>query len=306
MVEVQHEVGRAVRSSSASTGTPCAYDNEMLVDEELDRLVMTVPLEGGYANLRQFLQAVEKSDKFLVVERVALAEGQRGRACCSSSTSPWPRTSTRRRCGRAIAPSGPRAGPSGRADGPHAHAARDRAARPAGRSVGDRCARTLGATTRRPSDTAGAAGAGPRRPAAGGEPPVVRMDAPERARSRSYDPGGRNLFQYYTPPPPAAAAHADAAADRRSRPPPPPPAAAQSTAAGRPRASRSRRRRTSRTSAPSGPRTRAIAVFEAASDRCRRAKRATRATAVPVAGVQVRDRGHGLHDEPLSRARPRS
>ena len=41
---------------------------------------MTVPLEGGYANLRRFLQAVEVSDKFLVVERVALGEGKRGGA----------------------------------------------------------------------------------------------------------------------------------------------------------------------------------------------------------------------------------
>lgn len=53
-------------------------DNEILVDEELDRLVMTVPLEGGYANLRRFLQAVEGSDEFLVVENVALAESHEG------------------------------------------------------------------------------------------------------------------------------------------------------------------------------------------------------------------------------------
>jgi len=53
-------------------------DNEILVDEELDRLVMSVPLEGGYANLRRFLQAVEVSDEFLVVEHVALAESNDG------------------------------------------------------------------------------------------------------------------------------------------------------------------------------------------------------------------------------------
>ena len=39
---------------------------------------ISVPLEGGYANLRKFLQAVEGSDKFLVVERVALARGKQG------------------------------------------------------------------------------------------------------------------------------------------------------------------------------------------------------------------------------------
>ena len=39
---------------------------------------MIVPLQGGYAALRQFLNAVEESDKFLLVERVVLAQGQDG------------------------------------------------------------------------------------------------------------------------------------------------------------------------------------------------------------------------------------
>jgi len=39
---------------------------------------MTVPLEGGYPNLRKFLQAVEHSDQFFVVERVSLARGKAG------------------------------------------------------------------------------------------------------------------------------------------------------------------------------------------------------------------------------------
>jgi len=55
-----------------------SYDNELLLDEELDRHVMNVPLEGNYQNLRKFLQAVETSDKFLVVERVSLVTGKEG------------------------------------------------------------------------------------------------------------------------------------------------------------------------------------------------------------------------------------
>jgi len=55
-----------------------SYDHDLLVAEGLDRLAMTVPLEGGYANLRKFLQAVEKSDKFLLVERVGLSSGKQG------------------------------------------------------------------------------------------------------------------------------------------------------------------------------------------------------------------------------------
>ena len=47
-------------------------------DEKLDRLVITVPLEGGYVSLRNFLRAVEHSSKFLLVERVALGKGKEG------------------------------------------------------------------------------------------------------------------------------------------------------------------------------------------------------------------------------------
>ena len=55
-----------------------SYDNQMLIDEELDRHVMNVPLQGNYQNLRKFLQAAETSDKFLVVERVSLVTGKEG------------------------------------------------------------------------------------------------------------------------------------------------------------------------------------------------------------------------------------
>ena len=35
-----------------------------------------VPLAGGYTNLRKFIQSVESSDNFLVIERVALGTGK--------------------------------------------------------------------------------------------------------------------------------------------------------------------------------------------------------------------------------------
>lgn len=54
------------------------YGGELLLDEELDRFVIDVPLEGGYAALRRFLQALEQSNKFLIVERVALGKGKEG------------------------------------------------------------------------------------------------------------------------------------------------------------------------------------------------------------------------------------
>ena len=55
-----------------------SYDTEFLLDEELDRLTMNVPLKGNYANLRDFVRAVEQSDEFLVIERVSLARGKEG------------------------------------------------------------------------------------------------------------------------------------------------------------------------------------------------------------------------------------
>jgi hypothetical protein len=77
LIEVQLELASLAGQFSIDLDS-VAFDNELLREEELDKLVMTVPLEGGYANLRKFLQAVENSEKFLVVERVALGEGKRG------------------------------------------------------------------------------------------------------------------------------------------------------------------------------------------------------------------------------------
>jgi len=54
-----------------------APDPEQAGKEGLERFGMKVPLKGGYANLRKFLQAVEASDEFLVIEQVAL-EGEPG------------------------------------------------------------------------------------------------------------------------------------------------------------------------------------------------------------------------------------
>ncbi len=77
LVDVQQELEQLAKRFSIDVDS-VTYDNELLRDAELDKLVMTVPLEGGYANLRKFLQAVEASERFLVVERVALSEGKQG------------------------------------------------------------------------------------------------------------------------------------------------------------------------------------------------------------------------------------
>ncbi len=77
LVDVEEELDRLCRQFGIDLNS-VGYDNELLLDEELDRFVMNVPLEGNYASLRRFLQAVEDSDQFLVVERVSLARGKEG------------------------------------------------------------------------------------------------------------------------------------------------------------------------------------------------------------------------------------
>lgn len=77
MVDVQRELERLCSAFRIDLES-VAYDNDLLPEEELERFAMEVPLEGGYANLRRFLQAVENSESFLVVERVALGEGKEG------------------------------------------------------------------------------------------------------------------------------------------------------------------------------------------------------------------------------------
>lgn len=72
MIDVQDELARLAGQFGINMQR-IQYDNEPLEDEGLERFVMVVPLEGGYSALRRFLQAVESSGEFLVIEQVALA-----------------------------------------------------------------------------------------------------------------------------------------------------------------------------------------------------------------------------------------
>ena len=77
MIEVQAERDSLCRQFNIDVDT-VDYDHNLLMREELDVLRMVVPLQGGYATLRQFLQAVESSSNFLLIERVALGQGKDG------------------------------------------------------------------------------------------------------------------------------------------------------------------------------------------------------------------------------------
>jgi Tfp pilus assembly protein PilO len=77
LVEVQSELEALCTQFSIDLNS-VNFDSELLQNEDLDKLIMVVPLQGNYTNLRNFLQAVENSEKFLLVERVALASGREG------------------------------------------------------------------------------------------------------------------------------------------------------------------------------------------------------------------------------------
>jgi Tfp pilus assembly protein PilO len=76
MIDVQLELADLARQFSINLES-VRYENQVLEEEGLERFAMTVPLKGGYASLRKFLQAVEASQEFLVIEEVAL-EGEAG------------------------------------------------------------------------------------------------------------------------------------------------------------------------------------------------------------------------------------
>jgi len=77
LVEIQQELARLCSEFRIPIET-VQIKNQALREDGLDRFAMIVPLEGGYDNLRKFLQAVEASDEFMVIERVALAGALRG------------------------------------------------------------------------------------------------------------------------------------------------------------------------------------------------------------------------------------
>ena len=77
MIDVQTELADICELFSINLDL-VNYEHAVLNDEELEVLRMTVPLEGGYAALRRFLQAVESSELFLIVERITLVQGKEG------------------------------------------------------------------------------------------------------------------------------------------------------------------------------------------------------------------------------------
>lgn len=75
MIGVQLEVAKLAREYGIALDR-VHYENEQLDNGALERFAIVVPLSGGYTALRKFIQSVESSENFLVIERVALGAGK--------------------------------------------------------------------------------------------------------------------------------------------------------------------------------------------------------------------------------------
>jgi len=75
MIGVQLEVAKLAREFGIAADR-VGYENPSSEDDALERFGIVVPLAGGYSNLRKFIQAVESSENFLVIERVVLGTGK--------------------------------------------------------------------------------------------------------------------------------------------------------------------------------------------------------------------------------------
>jgi Tfp pilus assembly protein PilO len=75
MIGVQFEIEKLKREFGIASDR-VQYENEAMDNGALERFAIVVPLAGGYSNLRKFIQSVESSDNFLVIERVALGSGK--------------------------------------------------------------------------------------------------------------------------------------------------------------------------------------------------------------------------------------
>jgi Tfp pilus assembly protein PilO len=75
MIGVQLEVAKLARQFGIAADR-VQYENPSSDDGALERFGIVVPLAGGYSNLRKFIQAVESSENFLVIERVVLGTGK--------------------------------------------------------------------------------------------------------------------------------------------------------------------------------------------------------------------------------------
>ena len=79
MIEIQREV-RSIAASLGMDPETIAYQPEVLDKVGLISFNISVPLAGDYRNLRQFINKIEKSQNFLIVDSVSLGGAKDGGA----------------------------------------------------------------------------------------------------------------------------------------------------------------------------------------------------------------------------------
>jgi Tfp pilus assembly protein PilO len=77
LVAVQREIHRIAQTYQVQA-TQLKFTHEAVKGSDLVRMTVNIPLSGGYNNLRQFLNEVERSDLFLIIEAIQLQEGDQG------------------------------------------------------------------------------------------------------------------------------------------------------------------------------------------------------------------------------------
>jgi Tfp pilus assembly protein PilO len=75
MIGVQLEIAKMAKEFGVALER-VKWENESVDNGALERFATVVPLAGGYSNLRKFIQAVESSENFLVIESVSLGAGK--------------------------------------------------------------------------------------------------------------------------------------------------------------------------------------------------------------------------------------
>ena len=79
MIQIQREV-RTIASSLTMDPETIAYQPEILDKVGLVSFTINVPLVGDYRNLRQFINRIEKSENFLIIDSVTLGGAKDGGA----------------------------------------------------------------------------------------------------------------------------------------------------------------------------------------------------------------------------------
>ncbi len=84
LVAVQREIYGIARTFQVEAAQ-LKFNHESVVGTNLVQLTVNIPLSGGYNNLRQFINKIENSDLFLIIQSIQLQEGDRGGAMLNLS-----------------------------------------------------------------------------------------------------------------------------------------------------------------------------------------------------------------------------